>query len=180
MMPLVFRLGFLATMAVALVLLQSRPAAAQYPPGDGFMPGPGHEQPSDTPILDRLRRRIAESRTQDKPNPPPFNALPAFPIAVDHDADHEEEDAATVRVRVPNDAEVWFNDVKTKKTGESRRFITPALEDGKRYSYDIRAKWAKDGKTVEHTRTIQLYAGDRLTVDFRHEAVLPPPKEKKP
>jgi uncharacterized protein (TIGR03000 family) len=175
MMPVSFRNLFLASLGFGLVLLLTSRASAQHPSGDGYFPGSGHDEPSDTPVLDRLRRKMAE-RHNNTANPPLADAFPAMVLP----ADSKDETSAAIRVRVPEEAEIWFNNAKTTKRGETRRFVTPPLEDGKRYSYDIRAKWVKDGKTIEQTRTIQLYSGDQLTVDFRPETILVKPQEKKP
>jgi len=74
--------------------------------------------------------------------------------------------AVTMSIRVPPDAEVWFGDVKTNLTGAERLFVSPPLEPGKDYTYEIRARWNEDGRPVERTRTLQVHAGDRLNISF--------------
>jgi uncharacterized protein (TIGR03000 family) len=83
----------------------------------------------------------------------------------------EPNNAARVAVRVPPDAEVWFDDDKTQQKGTMREFISPALEPGHNYSYDIKARWNQNGKMVEQTRHVPVHAGDRVMVDF----FAPPP-----
>jgi uncharacterized protein (TIGR03000 family) len=86
---------------------------------------------------------------------------------------------AAVEVRVPADAQVWFDDLQTKQSGEVRLFETPALDNNKVAHYAVRAKWTIDGRDVEQTRQINVQAGRRTLVDFlRPEAeVLPSPKD---
>jgi uncharacterized protein (TIGR03000 family) len=73
---------------------------------------------------------------------------------------------AHIWLRVPADAEVWFDGAKTKQTGTMRHFFSPTLEVGKSYSYQVRVRWQKDGKPVERKRQIDVRAGDSLQVDF--------------
>lgn len=73
---------------------------------------------------------------------------------------------------VPQNAELWFNGTKTKQTGPQREFVSPALVDGKRYAYDITARWDENGKSVELKRTVRVTANTWQTVDFtRPESV---------
>jgi uncharacterized protein (TIGR03000 family) len=85
----------------------------------------------------------------------------------------EEQDAAlsegraAVRVRVPAKAEIWFEGEKTSQTGEMRNFLSPPLERGKTYTYDVKARWTDDaGKVVERTQEVKVRAGGRSTADF--------------
>jgi uncharacterized protein (TIGR03000 family) len=71
-----------------------------------------------------------------------------------------------INVRVPLDAEVWFDDQKTSQTGAFRSFITPALNPDHDFVYHIRAHWTENGRAVEKTRRIDVHAGDRLFVNF--------------
>ena len=73
---------------------------------------------------------------------------------------------AHIWLRVPADAEIWVNGVKTKQTGESRYFFSPPLTPGKKYSYQMRVLWKKDGKPVEETQRILVQAGATIRRDF--------------
>jgi uncharacterized protein (TIGR03000 family) len=80
---------------------------------------------------------------------------------------------ALLIVRVPDpDADIWFNGTKTNQRGSQRLFESPDLERGRDYSYEVRARWTADGQAVEETRTIEVHAGDRLTMNF--------PKQREP
>jgi uncharacterized protein (TIGR03000 family) len=76
------------------------------------------------------------------------------------------DSTATVIVRVPTNAQVWFDDNATRSTGPERSFETPALTVGKTYRYDIKARWLQDGKPVDLTRHVDIRPGDRTVVDF--------------
>jgi len=73
---------------------------------------------------------------------------------------------ATVEVRVPPDATVWFDGSKTKLTGDDRLFESPPLETGKAYTYEIKAQWMQDGKTVTRTQNLEVRAGQRFMANF--------------
>jgi uncharacterized protein (TIGR03000 family) len=89
-------------------------------------------------------------------------AAPAMPASYNSDADTR----AVVQVEVPADATLWFDGVQTKQTGALRTFSTPNLESGRSYHYDVKARWEQNGKPVERTRRVDVYAGARVTVDF--------------
>jgi uncharacterized protein (TIGR03000 family) len=73
---------------------------------------------------------------------------------------------AYVTVVVPADAEVLFDGEATTLTGGTRTFISPPLEAGKKYRYEITAKWTANGEKVEQTRKVPVTAGARVRVDF--------------
>jgi len=77
-----------------------------------------------------------------------------------------KDDMAHLLVIVPENAELWFNGTKTTQTGPQREFVSPELTPGKNYSYEIKARWNENGKTVEQTRTVPVQANDWKTVDF--------------
>ncbi len=76
------------------------------------------------------------------------------------------DNKAHLWLRVPKDAEIWVNGVKTKQSGESRYFFSPPLVAGKKYSYQVRLRWMKDGKPVEETQHILVQAGQTIRRDF--------------
>ena len=86
---------------------------------------------------------------------------------------------ALMAVRVPANAEVWVEGDKTSQTGTARSFISPPLETGKRFTYDIRARWmGADGKPVDQTRQVKVEAGRRAMVDFTAPNPAPDGKDK--
>ena len=93
---------------------------------------------------------------------PLFTHSPVSGGAAGADADT----TSIVQVEVPADAMLWFDGVPTKQTGALRTFHTPPLERGHNYHYDVKARWENNGKPVERTRRVEVYAGGRVTVDF--------------
>jgi uncharacterized protein (TIGR03000 family) len=73
---------------------------------------------------------------------------------------------AYVTVVVPVDAAVFFDGEATSLTGSTRTFVSPPLEQGKKYRYEVKARWTVNGKQVEQTRKVPVTAGARVRVDF--------------
>jgi uncharacterized protein (TIGR03000 family) len=73
---------------------------------------------------------------------------------------------ATVRVQVPTDAQVWLEGQPTRQTGPVREFETPPLEPGRKYEYQIKASWIKNGRMVSDTQTVTFRAGETPSVTF--------------
>jgi uncharacterized protein (TIGR03000 family) len=71
----------------------------------------------------------------------------------------------TINVPDPN-ADIWFNGAQTVQKGTERQFEPPALDPGRDYTYDVRARWMENGQQVDQKRQIAVHAGDRLTVNF--------------
>jgi uncharacterized protein (TIGR03000 family) len=74
--------------------------------------------------------------------------------------------AALISVIVPPDAEIWFDNYKTKQTGPERRFLTPSLDPNRNFFYEVRARWMEDNRQVEETKKVIIHAGEQPTVDF--------------
>jgi uncharacterized protein (TIGR03000 family) len=74
-------------------------------------------------------------------------------------------------VMVPADAEVWFDGAKTTQAGPDREFVSPPLQPGHPYSYEVRARWRDGGREVDRTRRVTFYAGDQLELDFTPDRV---------
>jgi uncharacterized protein (TIGR03000 family) len=78
-----------------------------------------------------------------------------------------DPNAVTIDVRVPANAEIWFEGQKTSQMGSFRRFISPPLEPGKEYTYEIRASWTEEkGPPQEQKRQINVRAGERQTLNL--------------
>src|SRR5262249_51957393 len=76
------------------------------------------------------------------------------------------EQKAVVDVRLPANAELWFDGVKTAQSGGFRQFETPALAPVKDYHYDVRAAWSENGREVTREKRVYVRAGDHVRVDF--------------
>lgn len=86
--------------------------------------------------------------------------------------------AAHLGVHVPADAELWLEGNPTQQTGTFRRFVTPLLEPGERYEYELRARWQQEGKEMEQVKKVVIRAGERISVSFpaADSDVLPAPR----
>jgi uncharacterized protein (TIGR03000 family) len=73
---------------------------------------------------------------------------------------------AEVDLHVPPDAQVWFDGSPTKQTGEWRTYTSPPLPPDKTFHYDVRARWTNGDQVVDQTRSVEVRAGKRATVDF--------------
>jgi uncharacterized protein (TIGR03000 family) len=83
---------------------------------------------------------------------------------------------ATVEVRLPADAELWFEGVQMAPTGERRVFTTPALRRDLAYTYDIFAQWRQEGRDVTRSERLTVRAGESVVVDLTPSA----PREPAP
>jgi uncharacterized protein (TIGR03000 family) len=102
----------------------------------------------------------------------PAPGRPAVPPGVNPNVAH-------LRIMVPANAQVWFEDEKTDQSGPARFFTSPDLALDKEYVYQIKAEWQEDGRKVSRDRRVMLHAGDWITVDFNRTAkgeTLPPPR----
>jgi uncharacterized protein (TIGR03000 family) len=77
-----------------------------------------------------------------------------------------DPNAVMLTVKVPANAEVTIDGNKTSQTGTARDFVTPPLDPGKQFNYDIKARWTENGQTVERERHVSFHAGDRLMVNM--------------
>jgi uncharacterized protein (TIGR03000 family) len=74
---------------------------------------------------------------------------------------------ATLTVRVPAEAEVWLQGMRTGQSGPERVFVSPPLRPGPEYAYEIRARWRQaDGRDADWTRRVRVRAGEQLKIDF--------------
>jgi uncharacterized protein (TIGR03000 family) len=76
------------------------------------------------------------------------------------------DNAAHMTVRVPPDAQVWFENEATTQRGAVRNFDSPELAPGRDFTYDIRARWRQGDREVDQTRHVLVQAGTHVTVDF--------------
>jgi uncharacterized protein (TIGR03000 family) len=127
-----------------------------------YNPGPAYAYTPDGTI------------TQTEQPPPPPADTPKL-----------DDNAVLIGVRVPEGATIWFDGEKTTQTGTFREFTSPPLEPGQKFSYEIKAVWTENGQEVSRLRRIDVYAGDRMMVNFMSPVKnaapagpgrLPPPK----
>jgi uncharacterized protein (TIGR03000 family) len=90
-----------------------------------------------------------------------------------------EKKPAFLSVKVPADARLEIEGVSTKQTGETRRFQSPDLVVGKKYSYTLKATFTRNGKPVSVEKTVSIVAGEETTVDLREPTATPTPTPPK-
>jgi uncharacterized protein (TIGR03000 family) len=78
--------------------------------------------------------------------------------------------AVLVNVSVPANAQIWFGDVKTDRTGLLRQFVSPPIIPGRDYTYDVKVVLTEGGKEVTHSRHITVHAGDVINLTFSPSA----------
>jgi len=79
------------------------------------------------------------------------------------------ERAAPARfiVEVPDSqAKVWLEGQSMKGEGDVRRFVSPPLQPGQDYLYDILVRWNHGSTPVEKKKTITVRAGDQQHIVF--------------
>jgi uncharacterized protein (TIGR03000 family) len=82
------------------------------------------------------------------------------------DVGTQPDQIAHVTVTLPAKARLWFDKRKVKETGHVRRFKSPPLKAGRKYTYTLRARWKKNGHTVTQTRTVAVSPGAHVRVHF--------------
>ena len=127
---------------------------------NGYIPGNTY-RPGFDPGFAADYARIAPSAS--RPGPAPSRFYIPTPTAADRGP---AADSAQIEVVVPGDAAVWFNDWKGKSTGPLRRFQSPPLTPGQKYTYAVKASWEKNGEPVTQTRQVLISAGAHVRVDF--------------
>lgn len=77
--------------------------------------------------------------------------------------------AALIRLYVPDRwANVWFDGVKTDSIGTVRYYVTPDLEGPGPFTYEVAARWNRNGQPVTEERKINVSPGQTVVVDFSH------------
>jgi uncharacterized protein (TIGR03000 family) len=72
----------------------------------------------------------------------------------------KKPNVAELVVHVPENAEVWLQDIKMPNKGtHHRRFISPPLDARMNYVYSVRVNWIEDGKWVSQTHHFAVVAG---------------------
>ena len=78
-----------------------------------------------------------------------------------------DPNAVNMEVVLPENATLWIQDQQMSESGAVRRFVSPALETGKSFTYNLRAKWTDaSGQSVERTKKVDVKAGSWIGVDF--------------
>lgn len=72
-----------------------------------------------------------------------------------------------LQIAVPDpSADVWIEKVATATRGEVRSFESGAVEPGKRYDYEVVARFTEAGEERAESRTVSVAAGQTVRVEF--------------
>jgi uncharacterized protein (TIGR03000 family) len=74
---------------------------------------------------------------------------------------------ALVRVMVPAEAQLHFDQHLTRQSGTDRLFETPPLPAGKSYSYLLKATWPQGNRQVVRMAVATVQAGGETVIDLR-------------
>jgi uncharacterized protein (TIGR03000 family) len=96
----------------------------------------------------------------------PYLAAPAALETLPPPQPAFRETAGHVVVKLPADAELWFNGTRMNATGPARSFQTPVLAPDARVTYEARARWLEDGRALIQTQRFSVGTGDHVTVSF--------------
>ncbi len=82
--------------------------------------------------------------------------------------------AATIVVTGAKDASVLIGGLVSAGTGDTRTMVSPTLEAGQVYHYDLTAEVVRDGQTVKLTQAVTVRPGETTNValDFAAGAVV--------
>jgi uncharacterized protein (TIGR03000 family) len=80
------------------------------------------------------------------------------------------EGSALLNVTVPPPAKLFVNGRATTSIGASRRYVAHGLQPNLRYTFELRAEDARDGRQVSETKSVTLQANQSADVAFRLDA----------
>jgi uncharacterized protein (TIGR03000 family) len=98
----------------------------------------------------------------------PFDSRSTMPPSPQVPAQDEvpPADAALVIVKLPPEAELWFDETRTAQDGGYRRFVTPPLEAGSHQVYTLRVRWHIKGADLTRVERVRVEPGKSVTVNF--------------
>lgn len=121
------------------------PGSPGFIPGYGYYPGPG---PGTYPWIDGPG--VPFDRRKIMPSPEPTS----------------DPRTACLVVKIPAEAELWFDQTPTEAAGSYRVFVTPPLPLDQSSSYVLRARWLIKGYELTRTETVEVRPGGTATVNF--------------
>jgi uncharacterized protein (TIGR03000 family) len=98
----------------------------------------------------------------DRYPPAPFPAEPSPPPPPPDPSN--DPSRAKITLKVPLTAEVYVEGNRLEQNGAVRQIVTPQLEPGRRYYYEVSVRWLSEGQVVEQRMELGFRAGDRPVV----------------
>ena len=100
-----------------------------------------------------------------------IDLVPEEPALLAFDFNREIAPVTSITLRVPANAKVRLAGVDTASGGDLRYFYTSALAVGQVWDdYEIEVQWEEAGEPVVKRETVQLKAGQPLSLDFASES----------
>lgn len=84
----------------------------------------------------------------------------------DKNKDEVQLNRARLIVQVPAGARLFIDEQQMKSTSERRTFVTPVLQPGRTYYYEVRAEIVRDGRTVSENQRVILRPGEIARASF--------------
>jgi uncharacterized protein (TIGR03000 family) len=106
--------------------------------------------------------------------PPAAPAMPKPETAPTPAKTMLDPNAATIVVTGAKDAKITIGGLVSANTGDVRTMVSPALDAGQVYHYDLTAEAVRDGQTVKVTQAVTVRPGEttNVTLDFGVGAVV--------
>ncbi|MCI0456800.1 MAG: TIGR03000 domain-containing protein [Gemmataceae bacterium] len=80
----------------------------------------------------------------------------------------DKDRPAEILVYIPAPARLTIDGRETSQTGEQRRFVTPPLAPGRKFSYTLKATWTEGNRQIVRMAVARVEAGKETTIDLRH------------
>jgi len=101
----------------------------------------------------------------------PSGGVPVAPKAPEKVKAPKETDTmlsapATILVSLPEDAKLMIDETVTRSTSSTRVFVSPTLDNGKTYSYTLKAEAVRDGQTITASKKVEVRAGEETRVSL--------------
>jgi uncharacterized protein (TIGR03000 family) len=69
------------------------------------------------------------------------------------------ENRVMLNIQAPAGAGLWISDVFIGQGDGNRQFVSPPLQNGRKYVYDVKARWMQDGREMTSTKTLEFQGG---------------------
>jgi len=85
-------------------------------------------------------------------------------------SDGDRSRVALITLDVPRDARLFVDGRAFTLPGDQRTFTTPALEQGKKQFYELKAEVVRNGEVQTETHKVYVEPGKHVRVDFKELA----------
>jgi uncharacterized protein (TIGR03000 family) len=77
---------------------------------------------------------------------------------------------ATIMVSLPAEAKLTIDDFVTTSTSSTRLFATPTLQQGKDFTYMLKAEIQREGRTLTTSQMVTVRAGEESRIELQFPA----------